>query len=154
LTDTDREAVVTLALRAWKPVFASTRRVLGDELDARLHRPESRTFQRLAVEEVCSSDTASVSVAEEDGTVVGFVAVELYAERAVGEIYMLAVDPDHQREGIGAALTDRALEQMAEAGMTVAMVETGGDPGHAPARRTYEHAGYTLLPVARYFKAL
>jgi hypothetical protein len=38
--------------------------------------------------------------------------------------------------------------------MTVAMVETGGDSGHAPARRDYEKAGYTLLPVARYFKAL
>ena len=39
-------------------------------------------------------------------------------------------------------------------GMRVAMVETGGDAGHAPARRAYEKAGYTLLPVARYFRAL
>jgi hypothetical protein len=38
--------------------------------------------------------------------------------------------------------------------MTVAMVETGGDSGHAPARRVYEKANYTMLPVARYFKAL
>jgi hypothetical protein len=38
--------------------------------------------------------------------------------------------------------------------MQVAMVETGGDPGHAPARRACEKADYTLLPVARYFKAL
>jgi hypothetical protein len=38
--------------------------------------------------------------------------------------------------------------------MGVAMVETGGDPGHAPARRTYEKAGFSLVPVARYFKAL
>ena len=29
------------------------------------------------------------------------------------------------------------------------MVETGGDPGHAAARRTYEKAGYILLPIAR-----
>jgi hypothetical protein len=34
------------------------------------------------------------------------------------------------------------------------MVETGGDPGHAPARRTYERSGFTLLPIARYFKNL
>jgi len=34
------------------------------------------------------------------------------------------------------------------------MVETGGDPGHAPARRVYEKAGYTGFPVAGYFKAL
>jgi RimJ/RimL family protein N-acetyltransferase len=38
--------------------------------------------------------------------------------------------------------------------MRVAMVETGLDPGHAPARRVYQKAGYTLLPVARYFKPL
>jgi hypothetical protein len=38
--------------------------------------------------------------------------------------------------------------------MRVAMVETGGDPGHTAARRVYENADYTLLPVARYFKAL
>lgn len=38
--------------------------------------------------------------------------------------------------------------------MSVAMVETGGDPGHGPARRTYERAGFTAMPVARYFMAL
>ena len=35
-----------------------------------------------------------------------------------------------------------------------AVVETGGDPGHAAARRTYEKAGLVLLPIARYFKNL
>ena len=34
------------------------------------------------------------------------------------------------------------------------LVETGGDPGHAAARRTYEKAGCVLLPIARYFKNL
>jgi RimJ/RimL family protein N-acetyltransferase len=38
--------------------------------------------------------------------------------------------------------------------MAVAMVETGGDPGHAASRRTYEKAGFVLLPIARYFKML
>jgi len=67
---------------------------------------------------------------------------------------MLAVEPDHQAGGIGTALTGFALESLKDAGMTTAMVETGGDPGHAPARRTYERAGFTLLPIARYFKDL
>ena len=30
----------------------------------------------------------------------------------------------------------------------------GDDPGHAPARRVYAKADYTLIPMARYFKAL
>ena len=40
------------------------------------------------------------------------------------------------------------------AGLSIVMVETGGDPGHGPARATYEASGFELLPVARYFKAL
>lgn len=72
----------------------------------------------------------------------------------MGEISMLAVDPDYQDGGIGTALTEFALDRLKDAGMTVAMVETGGDPGHAAARRTYEKAGYVHLPVARYFKNL
>ena len=48
----------------------------------------------------------------------------------------------------------KAVDELTDAGMTIAMVETGGDPGHAPARSLYEHDGFTLLPIARYFKAL
>jgi hypothetical protein len=43
---------------------------------------------------------------------------------------------------------------MQAAGMEIAVVETGGDPGHAPARAAYEALGFTLLPVARYFRML
>jgi GNAT superfamily N-acetyltransferase len=52
------------------------------------------------------------------------------------------------------ALAEFALDRLKDAGMTVAMVETGGDPGHAVAHRTYEKAGYVHLPIARYFKNL
>jgi len=43
---------------------------------------------------------------------------------------------------------------MKESGMKLAVVGTGGDPGHAPARRSYEKAGYTGLPLVRYYKVL
>jgi ribosomal protein S18 acetylase RimI-like enzyme len=85
---------------------------------------------------------------------VGFVAVKLHLENTMGEIYMVAVDPAVQRRGIGTALTAFALDWMKQAGMSVAMVETGGDLGHAPARHTYEKLGFRLLPIARYFKKL
>ena len=90
-----------------------------------------------------------VWVAEADGIAVGFVATGVSDPgRNMGEISMLAVDPDHQGGGIGTALTKFALERLKDAGMKVAVVETGGDPGHAAARRTYEKAGCTLLPIA------
>ena len=41
-----------------------------------------------------------------------------------------------------------------QTGMSVAMVETGGDADHERARRTYEKVGFELFPVARYFKKL
>jgi len=82
------------------------------------------------------------------------VGIKTDEESRLGEVYIVAVDPAHHRSGVGTALTQLALDELADAGMTVAMVETGGDPGHAPARDLYEHTGFTLLPVARYFKAL
>jgi ribosomal protein S18 acetylase RimI-like enzyme len=146
--------VVDLSLQAWAPVFASLEQVLGSEVFKRMH-PDWREDQQRAVEDVCTAKREQVWVAEVDGTVAGFVAIELHhPERSMGEISMLAVDPDYQGGGIGTALTEFALERLEEAGMKVAMVETGGDPGHAAARRTYEKAGYVLLPIARYFKNL
>jgi len=111
--------------------------------------------QRRAVEDVCAAKNSRVWVAEVDGAAVGFVAIEVCnPERSVGQISMLAVDPDYQGGGIGTTLTKFALDRLKEAGMQVAMVETGGDRGHAAPRRTYEKAGYVLLPIARYFKYL
>jgi hypothetical protein len=43
---------------------------------------------------------------------------------------------------------------MKAAGVKMAVAETGGEDGHAPARRAYEKAGYTGLPLVRYFKDL
>ncbi len=150
----DVAAVVELSLRAWAPVFASLERMLGSAVFGRLH-PDWREDQRLAVMEVCASQETRVWVAEVSGEPVGFVSTGVFdPERSMGEISMLAVDPDHQSGGIGTALTEFALDRLKEAGMRVALVETGGDPGHAPARRTYERAGFTLLPIARYFKNL
>ena len=47
-----------------------------------------------------------------------------------------------------------ALARMKESGMKVASLSTGGDPGHAPARRAYEKAGYTAFPIVWYYKDL
>ena len=84
----------------------------------------------------------------------GFTAAVLHTDDRMGEITMLAVDPAHQRRGVGSRLTAVATAWLGEQGMTTVMVETGGDPGHAPARATYERAGFTLVPVARYFRTV
>jgi GNAT superfamily N-acetyltransferase len=96
----------------------------------------------------------TVWVADASG-VIGFVAARIFdQERRIGEIYMLAVDPANQVQGVGTALTEHATNWMRQRGMGVAMISTGGDPGHAPARRVYEKANYTRLPAAGYYRAL
>ena len=147
------EAVVCLALRAWTPVFELIHKVMDVDVYRELH-PDWRVSQQKAVEGICAAEDTKVWVAIDAGSPVGFVAVKFHSVPRMGEIYMIAVDPDYQRRGIGTALTEFALDRMRDAGMSVAMVETGGDPGHGPARRTYEKVGFGLLSIARYFKKL
>ena len=150
----DLDAVVAFSLRAWEPVFNSLREVLGDEIFLRLH-PDWRSTQADAVKSTCLSEPRDVFVAVADGRPVGFAAVALNAfHDGMGVIEIIGVDPDYQRRGISFRLTDHATEYMVRCGMDIAVVETGGDPGHAPARAAYEAAGFTLLPVARYFRLL
>jgi ribosomal protein S18 acetylase RimI-like enzyme len=147
------DAVKSLSLRAWATVFDSIEKALDFDVYQHFY-PDWRVSQLRAVEEVCTATDTKVWVALDSGSTVGFVAVKLHSQSSMGEIYMIAVDPDYQRQGIGSALAEFALTQMKLAGMSVAMVETGGDPGHAPARSTYEKLGFRLFPTARYFKKL
>jgi ribosomal protein S18 acetylase RimI-like enzyme len=103
---------------------------------------------------IASGSTGAYSVQPKTTKRVGFVAVRPHQTDRMSEIYMLAVDPDAQGRGVGGALTAFAHDRMREAGMAVAMVETGGDLGHAPASHTYEKQGFQIFPVARYFKKL
>ncbi len=146
------EAVVRLSLRAWAPVFDSLEQAMAPYVYHAFYPSGWLVSQEKAVREVCASADMKVWVAIESGTVAGFVALRLHTADSMGEIYMIAVDPDFQRRGIALALTDFAVERMKEAGMAIAMVETGGDPGHGPARAAYEKAGFRVLPVARHFK--
>ena len=150
----DLDTVVDLSLRAWDPVFRS----LEAEMDPAVFQSfypggDWHPAQRKAVESTCD-DGENVWVAESDGLVVGFVALRFHEADKLGEIYMIAVDPAHQGRGIGSRLTEFGLARLKAAGMSIAMVETGGDVGHAPARRTYERAGFRVLPLARFFRKL
>jgi ribosomal protein S18 acetylase RimI-like enzyme len=152
----DEESVVGFALRAWAPVFSSLEAELGGELFARLHHGEGgwRARQEAAIRRTLADASMATWVAESGAAVVGFVSSRLAEDPEIGEIFMLAVDPDHQAQGVGTRLTQTATDWLRQSGARVAFIEPGGDSGHAAARRTYEKAAYRMLPVARYFKAL
>ena len=154
LNDSDIDDIVELSLLAWEPVFTAWERILGPKLYPIAIYPDWRKSQRDVVERGCSNEDFTTWVAEQDGRVVGFVAYELNDKDKIGEVQLLAVHPEYQNHGIGTALNNFALEKLKEAGMKLAVVGTGGDEGHAPARRSYEKAGYTALPLVRYYKDL
>jgi GNAT superfamily N-acetyltransferase len=147
-------AVVQLSLRAWEPVFASLREAMLPAVYRAFYRDDWRAAQQRAVEAACSDAALRVWTASVEGATAGFVALKLHPDDRMGEIYMIAVDPDFQRRGIARRLIEHSVEWFKDAGMSIVMVETGGDPGHAPARRAYEASGFRLLPVSRYFKGL
>lgn len=147
------ESVVRLSLRAWEPVFESLRSVLGEEVFQALY-PDWRAIQAKAVTDVCAGGEMRVWVALEGEHTAGFAAVRLDAEASLGEVYMIAVAPDFQRRGAASALMRTCLDWIRQAGMSVVMVGTGGDLGHAPARGLYESLGFRPLPLVQYYQKL
>ena len=148
------DTIIRLSLRAWTPVFDSIQNTMAAGVYQAFYPDHWSVSQQKAVEDVCAAEDTNVWVAIDAGSAVGFVAVKLHLKDSMGEIYMIAVDPDFQGRGIGSALIEFALGWMKEAGMSIAMVETGGDQGHTAARYIYNKAGFDLWPVARYFKKL
>ncbi len=153
-SERDLSVIVKLSLLAWEPVFTAWQEILGPKLYPIAIYPDWRKSQKEVVEKVCADEKMNPWVAVIDGNVVGFVAYELDEKSKKGEIQLLAVHPGYQNHGIGTELNTFALEKLKDGGMILAVVATGGDEGHAPARRSYEKAGFTGLPLVRYYKEL
>jgi GNAT superfamily N-acetyltransferase len=138
----DRDQVVALSLRAWAPVFGSMEQVLGKEIFVWLHSHDWRQYQARSVSEVLADDAIrarvaedDAGVAEDDAGVAGFVAATVFdPERKLGEVVMLAVDPDHQKDGLGTALTEFATNWLRDAGMLAGRDDRDG-------RRSWTRAG-------------
>lgn len=127
---------------AFAPVFASVRKILGDELYELAQRHEDEAQSDLLRSLVEPDSEWELVVAEDDGAAVGFVSWKLDQKSKVGEIGLNAVAPERAGCGIGTAMYEFAVERMREGGMRAAGVATGADPSHEPARRAYEKAGF------------
>jgi GNAT superfamily N-acetyltransferase len=146
--------ILSLSLRAWTPVFAQMRQEVQPYVYDNFYPQGWDVRQSADIKAFLRDEGERVWVALLDERVVGWVGVRLHGEDKMGEVYILAVDPDEQRKGIATALLDKAHTFMREAGMAMVMVETGDDDGHLASRATYERAGFVRWPVARYFKQL
>jgi ribosomal protein S18 acetylase RimI-like enzyme len=145
---------VRLTSAAFVPVFRSFESLLGPTVYGMIW-PDWRASQQTAVEMLCCDrDHYSVWVAEVDGAPAGLIACVVDQKERTGEAQFPAVDPAHQSRGVGTALNVFALERMKERDVRLVRFEAGGDPLHAPARCSYEKAGFVPFPLVRYFKKL
>jgi predicted N-acetyltransferase YhbS len=151
---TDTPQLIQITLLAFEPIFQSFCQILGPAIYDQLY-PDWHRTQQSAIESICQNVEATpLLVAELEGTPIGYLAYTLNPKDKTGEVQLLAVHPDYQNQGTGTRLNLAALEAMKAAGMRLAVVGTGGDPSHAPARKSYRKAGYIPLPLVRYYQDL
>lgn len=148
----DLEKLLKITLLAFEPIFESFKIILGPSIYPIIY-PDWRKRQVDGVEMLSQNNKICLWVAEVDEKVVGYIAYELYDDQTA-EVQLLAVHPEYQNCGIGTRLNMFALQKMREGGMKLVIVSTGGDESHAPARRSYEKAGYTALPLVKYYQDL
>jgi len=98
-------------------------------------------------------DPAGFLVHERNGRMAGFCWTKVHREEdpPVGEIYVIAVDPDFEGLGLGRALVLAGLDHLAGRGITTGMLYV--DEENERARALYERLGFVLHHVDRSYVA-
>lgn len=150
--DFDRALAVCIA--AFTPIHQGFAVALGPDI-FRLQYQDWRERYAETFRSIGADANTRVFVAEQDGTVAGFVFAILDGPRKTGEIGLNAVAPAFQRRGIARSLYEFALQDLKARGAEVATVGTAGDAAHAPARAAYQALGFDkVIPSLHLFKKL
>ncbi|HET8931035.1 MAG TPA: mycothiol synthase [Acidimicrobiales bacterium] len=92
---------------------------------------------------------------ERDGRLAAFCWTKRHratsTDPAMGEIYVIGVDPDFQGLGLGRSLVIAGLAWLADAGETIGMLYV--DETNTPAARLYDQLGFSLHHVDRVYDA-
>ncbi len=148
------EDLLDLSLRAWAPAFETMAKT-NDQFVLDAFYPNGWEVRQVAdIKALLKDATCNVWTAHANNRLVGFIGLRTHPEDMMGEIHIVAVEPEHQRRGVATALMSFASDEFKRAGLMMVMVETGDDPAHETSRVTYENFGFRPWPVARYFKEL
>ena len=151
----DVETLVEIAVAAWAPINAERLRFMGEELFGILHSGWQERKARQVRAACAPGSRAGVCVAEIDGRAVGFATYWTDDATGIGELSNNAVHADVRGRGLGGRMYEYVFERLRERGMRFVVVRTGGDAGHAPARRAYEKAGFDVQdPKMVYYRRL
>ena len=96
-----------------------------------------------------------VWVLETGSDIIGFVTFKIDSERSFGLMDNNGVLPQHAGKGWGKFMYRHVLDYFRKQRLKVAMVETGLDDPHIPARKAYEGVGFDRsTPVVYYWQDL
>ncbi len=151
-TADDADRLVEIALSEWHAIYEGFREQMGNELFTLLY-PDYNADKEGQIRRNIESGTCYVT--ECNGVIAGFIHF-LCPEGAVyGRISNNAVWHEFRGRGIAGRQYEFAFEEMRKRGAKAVMVTTGGDEGHAPARRAYEKAGFKAKTESvTYYKLL
>ena len=168
-TDHDRTTAVAFGLQPWRELYEMRRPlphelhatvetrafVVGDDDDAWIS-VNNRAFADHGEQGGWTSETLALRQAEDwfdpegfrvheiDGRMAAFCWTKIHrdADPVVGEIYVIAVDPDFHGRGLGKQLTLAGLDSIAAGGVTTANLFV--DAGNTAAVALYERLGFHI----------
>ncbi|WP_244509486.1 mycothiol synthase [Nocardioides lianchengensis] len=132
-------------VRGYRPADAAD--VVRVNAAAFAHHPEQGAMDEANLAERMAEDwfdPAGLLIAERDGAVVGFHWTKHHTP-ALGEVYVVGVDPAAQGGGLGKLLTLAGLHHLATTGHTEVLLYVESD--NAPAVRVYSGLGFTHAPA-------
>lgn len=96
-------------------------------------------------------DPSDFLVHEIGGRIVAFCWTKVHPDPAVGEIYVIGVDPQFQGRGLGRAMTVAGLAHLASVGVTTGLLYVESD--NAPALALYRSLGFERHHSERQYTA-